>query len=90
MQKLRIGIIDIVANSPSRSWYARLMRPNLASIMPEDTRNVALLRQREQAARSGNGRTDVIAGHRNRAASGHEHRAPGANEEQRRVGKRRL
>jgi len=33
MQKLRIGVIDIVANRPSRSSYARFMRANLASIM---------------------------------------------------------
>lgn len=33
MHKLRIGIIDIVANSPVRSYYARFMRANLASIM---------------------------------------------------------
>jgi hypothetical protein len=35
MRKLRIGIIDIVANSPSTSLYARAMRANLASIMPQ-------------------------------------------------------
>ncbi|HKJ30412.1 MAG TPA: hypothetical protein VKA34_01235 [Balneolales bacterium] len=33
MRKLRIGVIDIVANRPSRSAYARFMRANLASIM---------------------------------------------------------
>ncbi len=33
MQKLRIGVIDVVANRPSRSSYARFMRANLASIM---------------------------------------------------------
>lgn len=33
MRKLRIGIIDIVANSPNRTYYARAMRANLASIM---------------------------------------------------------
>lgn len=35
MRKLRIGIIDVVANSPSTSWYARVMRANLAAIMPQ-------------------------------------------------------
>ncbi len=35
MQQLRIGIIDIVANSPSMSLYARAMRANLAAIMPQ-------------------------------------------------------
>lgn len=33
MRKLRIGVIDVVANRPSRSSYARFMRANLASIM---------------------------------------------------------
>ncbi len=35
MGKLRIGVIDIVAKSPSKAWYARVMRANLASIMPQ-------------------------------------------------------
>lgn len=35
MRKLRIGIIDLVANSPNTSLYARAMRANLASIMPQ-------------------------------------------------------
>ena len=35
MRKLRIGIIDVVANSPSTSLYARAMRANLAAIMPQ-------------------------------------------------------
>ena len=35
MRSLRIGIIDIVANSPNTSLYARAMRPNLAAIMPQ-------------------------------------------------------
>lgn len=35
MPKLRIGIIDIVANSPNKSVYARAMRANLAAIMPQ-------------------------------------------------------
>lgn len=33
MKKLNIGVIDIVANRPSRTSYARFMRANLASIM---------------------------------------------------------
>ncbi|NBC18201.1 MAG: radical SAM protein [Bacteroidetes bacterium] len=35
MRTLKIGIIDIVANSPNTSLYARVMRPNLAAIMPQ-------------------------------------------------------
>ena len=35
MRKLRIGIIDVVAKSTDQSWYARAMRANLASIMPQ-------------------------------------------------------
>jgi radical SAM superfamily enzyme YgiQ (UPF0313 family) len=35
MRRLRIGIIDVVANSPSTSHYARAMRANLAAIMPQ-------------------------------------------------------
>jgi len=35
MRKLRIGIIDLVANSPNKSLYARAMRANLAAIMPQ-------------------------------------------------------
>ena len=35
MRKLRIGVIDIVAKSPSTAWWARVMRANLASIMPQ-------------------------------------------------------
>ena len=35
MHKLRIGIIDVVANSPTTSLYARAMRANLAAIMPQ-------------------------------------------------------
>lgn len=33
MHKLHIGVIDVVANSPIHSSYARFMRANLASIM---------------------------------------------------------
>lgn len=35
MHKLRVGIIDLVANAPTRSLYARVMYANLASIMPQ-------------------------------------------------------
>jgi hypothetical protein len=35
MRKLRIGIIDMVEKGPSRSWWARIMAANLASIMPQ-------------------------------------------------------
>lgn len=34
-KKLRIGIIDVVANAPSRGLYSRLILPNLAGIMPQ-------------------------------------------------------
>jgi hypothetical protein len=35
MKKLHIGIIDIVSRGPTRALYARVMNPNLASIMPQ-------------------------------------------------------
>src|SRR6266481_8636468 len=35
MRKLHIGIIDIVSKGPTRAWYARVMNPNLAGIMPQ-------------------------------------------------------
>ena len=35
MKKLQIGIIDIVSRGPTRALYARVMNPNLASIMPQ-------------------------------------------------------
>jgi hypothetical protein len=35
MRKLRIGVIDLVTNSPTRALYARVMNANLASIMPQ-------------------------------------------------------
>lgn len=35
MRKLHIGIIDIVSRGPIRALYARVMNPNLASIMPQ-------------------------------------------------------
>jgi hypothetical protein len=35
MKKLHIGIVDIVSRGPTRALYARLMNPNLASIMPQ-------------------------------------------------------
>jgi len=35
MRKLRIGIIDLVAKAPTRTFWARVMHPNFASIMPQ-------------------------------------------------------
>ncbi|HZM01026.1 MAG TPA: radical SAM protein [Planctomycetota bacterium] len=35
MNKLRIGIIDLVARGPTRALFARVMNANLASIMPQ-------------------------------------------------------
>jgi len=35
MRKLHIGIIDIVSRGPTGALYARVMNPNLASIMPQ-------------------------------------------------------
>jgi hypothetical protein len=35
MRKLHIGIIDIVSRGPTQALYARVMNPNLASIMPQ-------------------------------------------------------
>ena len=35
MQKLSIGIIDIVSKGPTKALYARIMNANLASIMPQ-------------------------------------------------------
>ncbi len=35
MRKLRIGIIDLVTNGPTRAFYARVMYANLSSIMPQ-------------------------------------------------------
>ena len=35
MQKLRIGVIDLVAKGPTRSLFPRIMNANLASIMPQ-------------------------------------------------------
>ena len=35
MRKLRIGIIDLVSQGPTRSLWARVMHANLASIMPQ-------------------------------------------------------
>ena len=34
-KKLRIGIIDLVSKGPTKALWARLMFPNLASIMPQ-------------------------------------------------------
>jgi hypothetical protein len=35
VRKLKIAIIDLVTKGPTRSLYARVMHPNLASIMPQ-------------------------------------------------------
>jgi radical SAM superfamily enzyme YgiQ (UPF0313 family) len=35
LRKLRIGIIDLVAKTPTKALYARVMNANLASIMPQ-------------------------------------------------------
>ena len=35
MKPLRVGIVDIVEKSPTRALYARVMNPNLASVMPQ-------------------------------------------------------
>lgn len=35
MRKLRIGIIDLVTNGPTRALWARVMHANLASVMPQ-------------------------------------------------------
>ncbi len=35
MRKLRIGVIDLVSRGPTRTWFARVMYANLASIMPQ-------------------------------------------------------
>lgn len=35
MRKLNIGIIDLVAQSPTQALWARVMHPNFASIMPQ-------------------------------------------------------
>ena len=35
MQKLHIGIVDVVSKAPTRALYASVMNANLASIMPQ-------------------------------------------------------
>jgi hypothetical protein len=35
MRRLRIGVLDLVTKAPTRALYARVMHPNLASIMPQ-------------------------------------------------------
>jgi hypothetical protein len=35
MRKLRVGILDLVARSPTTKLYARIMHPSLASVMPQ-------------------------------------------------------
>lgn len=34
-KKLKVGIIDLVARQPTRSFYSRLVNPNYTSIMPQ-------------------------------------------------------
>ena len=35
MQRLRIGILDLVARAPSTALWSRIMNPNFASVMPQ-------------------------------------------------------
>lgn len=35
MRRLRVGILDLVTNGPTRALYARVMNANMASIMPQ-------------------------------------------------------
>jgi len=35
LRKLNIAVVDLVARGPTRAMYARVMNPNLASIMPQ-------------------------------------------------------
>ena len=35
MPRLRITIIDIISNKPTKRWYSRMMNPNFANIMPQ-------------------------------------------------------
>lgn len=35
MKQLRIGILDLVTKAPTRALYARVMNPNMSSIMPQ-------------------------------------------------------
>ncbi len=35
MRKLKIAVLDLVTKGPTRALYARIMNPNLASIMPQ-------------------------------------------------------
>ena len=35
MKRLRITILDLVSNKPTRRLYTRMMNPNFASIMPQ-------------------------------------------------------
>ncbi|HEX2451410.1 MAG TPA: hypothetical protein VHJ69_09715 [Gemmatimonadales bacterium] len=35
MRRLQIGVLDLVTKAPTRALYARIMHPNLASIMPQ-------------------------------------------------------
>ena len=35
MRKLKIAVIDLVSKGPTKALYARVMNPNLVSIMPQ-------------------------------------------------------
>ena len=35
MRKLKVAVIDLVSKGPTRAMYARIMNPNLTSIMPQ-------------------------------------------------------
>jgi len=35
LRKLNIGVVDLVSRGPTKALYARVMNPNLASIMPQ-------------------------------------------------------
>jgi hypothetical protein len=39
LRKIRVGVIDLVHNAPTRALYARVMHANLASIMPQVVAN---------------------------------------------------
>ncbi len=35
MQRLRVGVLDLMTKGPTRAFWGRLMQPNFASIMPQ-------------------------------------------------------
>ena len=35
MRRLRVGVLDLMTQGPTRSLWGRLMQPNFASIMPQ-------------------------------------------------------